>query len=252
MLERATTCVEPAAHHLLKRFEVPTRSNRVLIQSFWRRGGDDLAGPAWWPEYLHNVRRSSQARLQAERDVLRNTGNWGISSLDGTGQYLGMHVQRSLRQPAIFAVEMQTRFDGSRQDRLYSRSCRGSQEQVSLLEIVDQQEVGTPNEKAGSPAQSTPTSSMEPSQNQTFQSPGLSPVYARPDELLLLIRERPDAFDEAWKLFISLQTQETYARQILQYLSKSKRRVDHERAVRAYKMLSVDRRTERTYANAMR
>src|SRR5947209_15354690 len=221
MLERATTCVEPAAHHLLKRFEVPTRSNRVLIQSFWRRGGDDLAGPAWWPEYLHNVRRSSQARLQAERDVLRNTGNWGISSLDGTGQYLGMHVQRSLRQPAIFAVETQTRFDGSRQDRLYSRSCRGSQEQVSLLEVVDQQELGTPNEKAGTLDQSTLTPT-ESSQNQSFQSPAPSSVHADPDKLLLLIQDRRDAFDEAWSLFISLQTQETYARQILQYLSKSK------------------------------
>src|SRR5438270_2085549 len=121
MLERATTCVEPAAHHLLKRFEVPTRSNRVLIQSFWRRGGDDLAGPAWWPEYLHNVRRSSQARLQAQRDVLRNSSNRGISSLDGAGQHIGTNLQRNLLQLARFAVEMQTRFDGSRQDRLYSR-----------------------------------------------------------------------------------------------------------------------------------
>jgi pentatricopeptide repeat-containing protein PET309 len=252
MLERATTCVEPAALHLLRRFEVPTRSNRVLLQSFWRHRGDDFAGPAWWPEYLRNVRRSSQARLQVERDVLRNTGNWGISSLEGAGQYLGINLQRNLLQPTRFVVEMQTRFDGSRQDRLYSRSCRGSQEHVPLLEMVDQQGLGTPNEKAGSPDQSTPISSTESSQNQTFQSPQPSPVYADPDELLLLIQERPDAFDEAWRLFISLQTQETYARQILQYLSKSKRRIDHERAVRAYKMLSSDRKTERTYANAMR
>jgi pentatricopeptide repeat-containing protein PET309 len=251
MLERATTCVEPAAHHLLRRFEVPTRSNRVLTQSFWRHGRDDLAGPAWWPEYLHNVRRSSQARLQTERDVLRNTGNWGISSLDGAGQYLGINLQRSLRQPARFAMEMQTRFDGSRQDRLYSRSCRGSQEQVSLLEIVDQQELGTSNEKAGSSDQSTPTST-ESSRNQSFRSPAPNSVHANPDELLLLIQDRRDAFDEAWRLFISLRTQEIYARQMLQYLSKSKRRIDHERAVRAYKMLPADRKTERTYANAMR
>jgi pentatricopeptide repeat-containing protein PET309 len=252
MLERATTCVEPAAHHLLRRFEVPTRSNRVLLQSFWRHGGDDLAGPAWWPEYLRNVRRSSQAGLQAERDALRNAGNWGISSLDGSGQHLGINLQRNLRQPSRFALEMQTRFDGSRQDRLYSASCLRSQEGVPLVNVVDQQEFGTPNEKVRNPDQSIFTSPTKPPQNQTFQSPEPNPVHTDPDELLLLIQERPDAFDEAWSLFISRQTQETYARQILQYLSKSKRRIDHERAVRAYKTLSADQKTERTYANAMK
>ena len=79
-----------------------------------------------------------------------------------------------------------------------------------------------------------------------------SRVYAKPEELISLLQERQDAFDEAWRLFISLQTQQRFARRMLQYLSKSKRRIDHERALRAYKMLSADQKTEQTYANAMR
>src|SRR5271154_3193487 len=100
MLERATTCVEPAALHLLRRFEVPTRSNRALLQSFWKHGGDDLAGPAWWPEYLYNVRRPSQVPLQAERDTLKDIGSSALSGSEGAGPNLGILVQRSLVQAA--------------------------------------------------------------------------------------------------------------------------------------------------------
>ena len=277
MLERATTCVEPAACHLLRRFELPTRSNRILLQSFWRHGGDDLAGPAWWPEYLHNVRRSSQAQLQGENNALRDIGSSALSSLEGVGQYLGKISQRNFVRPARIAVDSQPRFDGSRQDRSYSRSCRGLQEQIPRQDAVEQgegpgrvdsvrefmqrnlysprnddQDVGILAGQSRSSNTSVPVPPAKSSQYQSIQSPESRPIYANPDELLSLLQERQDAFDETWRLFISLQKQETFAWRMLQYLSKSKRRIDHDRAVRAYKMLSADRKTEHTYANGMK
>jgi pentatricopeptide repeat-containing protein PET309 len=106
--------------------------------------------------------------------------------------------------------------------------------------------------KTESPDMSVPTSTTESSQYQMTQLSDATPAYAIPEKLQSLLQARQDAFDEAWRLFVSLGTPEIFARRMLQYLSRSKRRIDHERAVRTYKILPVDRKTERTYANAMR
>ena len=276
MIERATACVEPAAHHLLRRFEVPTRSNRALLHSFWKHGGDDLAGPAWWPEYLFNVRRSSQAQLQAGRDVLRDIGSSSVSGLEDTGQNLAQILQRNHTQTPRFAPELQSRLDVFRQDRSYTQSCRRFREEARQPEMLEDKAGSIriekvnqasrraldapPNQDEGTTIAeariATPrrrvSSSTNSFRNQATDSSGSRPVHSTPDELLSLLQARDDAFDQAWRLFVSLQTPETFARRMLQYLSRSKRRVDHERAVRAYKMLSPDERRERTYANAMR
>jgi pentatricopeptide repeat-containing protein PET309 len=280
MLEQATACIEPAAHHLLKRLEVPTRSKRVLLQSFWRNGADDLARTVWWPEYLHDVRRSSQARLCAQREAFRDIGSSGLSSLEGAGQYLGISLPRNLVQLARLAVEFQPRVDGSRQDRSYSRShgrfgqpIRQPIRQPETVKVEKKYSKGAygspqvpspdipPHIRGRSTMTQARTESLRPSfpastteslRCQTLQSPGSRPIYANPEELHSLLQKRQDAFDEAWRLFVALGTPEIFVRRMLQYLSKSKRRIDHERAVRAYKLLPADRRTERIYAHAMK
>ena len=276
MLERATACVEPAAYHLLRRFDVPTKSNRVLRQSFWRRGGDDLVGPVWWLEYLHNARRSSQALLQADRDTLRDVGVSAFSGVEDTGKQLVTFLQRHSVQAPRPSQELQSRVDLLRQNRSYSRSCRRFQERGRQSKFSEEHVGSGRNENAGvipqgvihkppkydvrfsmcegkigNPPRPTP-SIPDSSQNRVVQSSKSSLVHSSDAKLLSLLQERQNAFDEAWRLFVSLQAQETFARRMLRYLSNSKRRIDHERAVRAYKMLSADRKTERTYANALR
>jgi pentatricopeptide repeat-containing protein PET309 len=275
MLERATACAEPATHHLLRRLEAPTRSNRVLLQSFWRHGGDDLPRAAWWSEYLHNVRRSSEARLQIESEGLGDVGCSRFSSLEDTGKYQGINLTRNFVQPARLAAHLQPRFDGSRQNRSFSRSCGMSQVPTPQPELVEHKQ-GSANSapkflpgtfcgprphrpgfrtvegETESPEVSIPTSTTESSQYEITQPSESTPVYALPEKLQSLLKARQDAFDEAWRLFVSLRTPELFARRMLQYLSRSKRRIDHERAVRTYRILSIDQRTERTYANAMR
>lgn len=51
MLERTSSCLEPASQLFLRRFDSPIRSARALGPGFWRNGADQLhvSLPPWWP-----------------------------------------------------------------------------------------------------------------------------------------------------------------------------------------------------------
>ena len=278
MIERASACVEPAAQHLFRRLEVPTRSRRVLHEGFWRHGGDNLAGPAWWPEYLHTIRRSSQARFEVENDALTRIGSAGLFTLEGIGHLEAIQLQRYASKPTI---DSQTRYGGLRQDRSYSRSCKRFLEGARATSSEDDKQgphvdVAHPSDQAPSEEQATQGENTGPERDASFledlrsrdtSSATDSATSAQPqinqyprslgplgsaEHILSVLQERPGAYDDAWRAFISLQEQEEFAPRILEFLSGSRRRIDHERAVRAYKLIPLENRTESVYANAMR
>lgn len=63
MLERTSSCLEPASQLFLRRLDSPIRSCRALGPGFWRNGADQLHLhlhlPPWWPSDLTKVPSSS-------------------------------------------------------------------------------------------------------------------------------------------------------------------------------------------------
>ena len=248
MLERATTCVQPTAQHFLGRVDLPTRSNRLLLQSFWKHSGHDLAGPTWWSDYLTAVRQSSNARLRADQPLIGDNGHAGLLNLDLSGirftlQDASRDRARAARCNLAATLAPQ---DGARQHRPYTKS-------HSLLQDV----AGTPNLGGSHLIYQAKAQHEPPEDLDRHRASGSNPelrspmIYAKRLDILLE-HHRQDDYDRVWRLFVGLHDQRVYAKRVLRYLSSSSDRIDLERAIGAYKMLPTEARTIKTYRNVMK
>jgi len=57
MLERVPASAESAANLLVRSFDRPIRSTRILDPRFWRHGVEELDTASWWPLYLQKIRQ---------------------------------------------------------------------------------------------------------------------------------------------------------------------------------------------------
>ena len=248
MLERATTCVPPAAQHFLGRIDLPTRSSRRLLQSFWKHSGHDLAEPTWWSDYLNAVRQSSNARLRADQILVGDNGHAGVLNLDISG--IRFTLPDAPRERARLArcnlTAPLAAPDGARQQRPYTKSHSLSQDVAGIPNLGE----GPLTYQAN--AQHKPAEDLN-GHRASESSPELHPSMTYAKRLdILLERHRKDDYDRVWRLFVGLHDQGVYAKRVLRYLSSSSDRIDLERAIGAYKMLPTELRTSKTYRNVMK
>lgn len=67
MLERTSSCLEPASQLFLRQLDLPIRSSRALGPGFWRNAADELPLhlPSWWPSDITNGLSASFSPLPA-------------------------------------------------------------------------------------------------------------------------------------------------------------------------------------------
>lgn len=234
MLERASSCLEPAAQTLFRSIEAPARSQRRLPRAFWRHARVAREHISWWPEFLNDVRQAAQARdrghactTSAQRTSLGQLPfppkQWSFADHAGTSTREKM--EPSSRRH-ISKVVKQSR---TRDDKIFDQ----------VLEPAD--EGPPPTEVALLAPEGIPQPRML----------GVEPTTGQRLEELLRAGGDPQ-YNAVWLAFISLKNQGMYARAVLRYLSQSNFPAILERASRTFQMIEVEDRTHLTYESAVR
>lgn len=234
MLERASSCLEPAAQNLFRSIEAPTRSQRRLPQAFWRHARVAQANISWWPAYLDDIRRATQAREGS------NDGSTLVQQV-GAGVLAFAPPQWSLAENASASSRQQAKPSNRRYISKIVKQSRTRDDKA--LEMALEPEDGDPP-----PAEVelfAPESIPEPRKPLAKMTTG-----QRLEELLRAGGE--PKYNAVWLAFISLKQQAGFARAVLRYLSHSPSPVVLRRALRTFQMIEVEDRTHLTYESAVR
>ncbi|KAL2398487.1 hypothetical protein ABEF93_000062 [Exophiala dermatitidis] len=289
MLERASSCVEPVSQVLLRRFEPPIRSRRILGPSFWKNGTDELAVAPWWPLYLDNIRGKEICRpgtvqgrqcVKSRRAIVRPSSGRTrpLSLTPGPPPY--SCPPESLSRAYTNHPSYEKRNPGSRQLNTNALAVRPSYDtegpkspDVRGQDISSTSDGGLLDEDAGKTVARRESYSLEAIDSRAeTASPtnrDLRPLdirSSRPledtEEMLQQIldgREAPvpdsketNVFETVWALFKRLPNQEAYAARVFYFMSKSTSHQDLKLALRAFKIIPHEKRTVAHYERAAR
>ncbi|EXJ81728.1 hypothetical protein A1O1_07793 [Capronia coronata CBS 617.96] len=285
MLERASSCVEPVSHLLLRRLEPPVRSRRILGPTFWRNEADELSVPHWWPLYLDNIRgkSASRGRLERERYFARSrhpaekakysTSQYSSLVTDAPGESPRARARPTRREAK--EVSKARRFNTNSLARVdfevekYVKSLPDSQAQASPSSDID------PTFADGTSSTATihdekwidseVESVHEPSS--TRRDPDLSNVTTAQTvndaerQLRRMLRSHGSSdgqgtesknFEAVWALFKRLPDQEAYAAQVFHLMSSSTAQQHLKVALRAFKLIPPEKRSATDYERAAR
>ena len=246
MLERATTCVEPAVNLVFRQIEKPIRSKRVLPLSFWRHGAEHKPIPVWWPAYLQDIRNISLAQSRARLTP------------SNASELINDDINASLYKTALSADQRQRyeshsgTLDSSyllrNSKRTFSISYR-NQSQTSTVsreieEAMDDYSQQSTLEEHKPPVADTDHHDKE-SAGEDVQYSGGPVNLPLPNRQLLPLKslraligsDDKEAYGKAWELFIGAGGEAGLAGDVLEYLSTSDHRIDLDHALAAYKLI---------------
>lgn len=291
MLERASSCVEPVSHLILRRLERPVRSRRVLGPAFWKNGADELSVPCWWPLYLDNIRRKSksQNRVENGRPLARSRHAATNASCDqkpsssfGTDTTSYSNPARRLSRAYIKPTKYDEKLPNSRYLNTNAAAIRpdsGVEGQLhdypenrrpALLSTCVKE---SSNYNASKPVSDDARFVQESRDLEVKQSSlnSLNPDsfdarsgdIAREGERELLqildnhkylgyAAEKDNKFEVAWALFRRLPDQETHAAQVFHFMSHSTAPQELKHALRAFKLIPLEKRSAADYERAVR
>ena len=234
MLERASSCLEPATQNLFRSIEAPARSQRRLPQAFWRHARIAPGDISWWPEYLNGIRQAAQARENGfNRSILAQRAGPGQFPFSLQQSVITDNdTASSIRKPKphnrrhISKVVTQSR---TRDDKIFEESLGPEPEDPAPPEVALFAPDGIPEPRK---------LHSETTNGQRLE--GLLRAGGEPD------------YNAVWLAFISLKKQAVYARAVLRYLCRSPSPVILRRALRTFQMIEIDDRTHLTYESAVR
>ncbi|KAJ9659830.1 hypothetical protein H2198_002899 [Neophaeococcomyces mojaviensis] len=152
MLERVPASAESAATLLIRSFERPHRSTRVLDPKFWRNGADELDTASWWPAYLQKVRQIPHEGYQTPRD--RTIAPLSVSHTASRGCHESVVNPKTQRYPT----------SGSARPYTVSASQRQAQNAKRLYDVFDLTEDLESEEARTSTAPNSPDNQEQSSQ----------------------------------------------------------------------------------------
>jgi pentatricopeptide repeat-containing protein PET309 len=234
MLERASSCVEPAAQNLFRSIEAPTRSQRRLPQTFWRHARFARECISWWPEYLKDIRQAAQAREGGDQSSTP-------AQRVGPGQLDFLPKQRSLADSATTSLRQGVTSITRRHISKVVKQSR-LRDEKRFEEALEPEDKGTPPPEV---ALFAPEGIPRP------RKPRVEITTGKRLEELLRAGGDPK-YNAVWLAFISLEEQGTYARAVLRYLSQASLPIVLKRALRTFQMIEVEDRTHLTYESAVR
>ena len=234
MLERASSCLEPATQNLFRSIEAPTRSQRRLPQAFWRHARIAREDISWWPEYLNGIRQAAQAR---ERGLDRSI----LAQRAGPGHLPFSPQQSGIADNAIALSSRNPKPHNRRHiSKVVSQSRTGDDKIFEEALVPENEEPPPPEVSLFAPEGIPEARKMHTEMTTGQRLEGLLRGGGEPDH------------NAVWLAFISLKKQAVYARAVLRYLCRSPSPVVLRRALRTFQMIEVDDRTHLTYESAVR
>ncbi|KIX05370.1 uncharacterized protein Z518_06242 [Rhinocladiella mackenziei CBS 650.93] len=249
MLERTSSCVEPASHLFLRRLEPPIRSFRALGSSFWKNEGDTLTVPPWWPAYLKSVGSVPQSRIYLDNGPTSRRTCWPKEQDERSHP-----IRRRIltRKPLSLARSSRTYTRTAKPHRKASTGPNpgpvGSDDSVCKP---------IPTEDTAPHIESSSSKDLY----EQLANENISKKATGTEEKLRLILEGHDIsgenagvdkFDVAWALFNQLPDQQVYATGVFHFLSGSGSRKGQKAALGAFNLIPRRKRTSRDYESAVR
>ncbi len=262
MLERAAACIEPTAQLFVRRTDPPIRSLRILGQSFWQHGGNDLHTPPWWPLYLQSVRQIPQSPGFLLGDsAIRQLANSTKGPLPG-----------SSRTPQDRKAQPRSDDTPHSRRRPYSHSSLRRQ-----LPLVASDGVNDHNPSSTSqafPAESNELRNSDRKQveasrhgralrfaarhqqtndgHERVSPPHFTERQQDLEPLSKLVSHQRPNYDRIWKRFIASSDQHGIASVVLAHLAGSSERRDLDRALQVFSIMEIDDRSKADYDVAVR
>jgi pentatricopeptide repeat-containing protein PET309 len=267
MLERTASCIEPASQFFLRCLDPPLRSQRVIGQSFWRNGGNQLDVPPWWPLYLKKLRTSRQnehafyfvGRHDRTRDVAFSGAAAGPlrppSSRRGRASVRPAYASSS--RP--YTKSRQSAREERGRGLLQSSDDGTEQARTSIGKLSSEADVSSSVQ--GSHAVASTIDELGSRQSDIIrnstQANTPSYIHSEPNGSSLEQGEHPslpldDNLDSLWTHFVNSPQQESHGLPVFLRLAASDAAVDHARALEAFKIADPASKAPSDYEVATR